>query len=234
MSGPLDIPWDDLDRPLALDGAEKRRASSASHLDPELLEGVRRANRNFVIELDACGAIGPKPPIDGARYAAAAIEPLRGDQRRLLAVAICHLDDDGQLAIDLIMRDIALEDIEPELRRYGLDAVSRVDPLDPDVDCAFAQAAATALDELQRSPPPLPTRMRSWRHALVHQRIGELYDGRAKLCRDIGDCPDTVHECIASAIECLEGDDLDGADRWCERAERAIVECRARALGGGA
>jgi hypothetical protein len=199
----------------------------------EFLDGVRRLDRNFSIELDACGVIGPVSPIPGERYAAAGIYSTAGDSHRLAAFAICHLDDDG-FVLDFLARDVTDDEMKPELSRYGLKAICRQHPLDDDVGCALFQAVATALDELQRPPAPPPSWTRSWPHALVHERICEVSRARAKLYQDLGDCPNTVHAFVDSAVECFHRDDVDGADWWARRAEREIANVRARAAGGRA
>jgi hypothetical protein len=151
----------------------------------------------------------------------------------LLALAICHLDDEGGLVVDLLARDTTEAAAAPTLHRYGLSSVTDIKVVDRVVDGPLVQAVHGCLSWLHKPPPPVPVWCRSWRHGLAFERICEIND---VVHRKWGACWEDgvqvrklpfdgvlVERLVNKAIECVEAGELDRADRYCEQAEAAML-----------
>ena len=193
------------------------------------------AEMEHALELHVGAA--PWPPLDDVQYIACGIY---ADDLRLAAFIVVH-PEGGHLVPDSVLVDITEIEAFAVARRYGVDPNGRhydiehlADAPSSLVGLPLSQAMWLATRVSERPPPSLPLQYRSWRHALVFERIVKVIDVHRKkwrACLDedgeqVRDMPYNdrrVDWLISKAKERQWEDDLDAADRYCERAEAEMV-----------
>ena len=180
----------------------------------------------------------PWPPVDDAKYIACGIY---ADDLKLAAFIVAHPEAGGHLIPDSVLVDITEIEAFAVARRYGVDPNGRhydtehleTDTTSPLVGLPLSQAIWLATRVSERPLPPVPLMYRSWRHALVFERISEIGDIQIRqwqACWE-GDVQVRKLPCdgvraerlLDEAKQHLWDDQLDAADRYCEEAEAEMV-----------